>query len=412
MLEYVNVSIAVTVFMGLASGGLLSLVLMSERRQQGSFSIMFGLAGLLAVLGAIGSAAMLESTAAGLLNGVVLLVLSFTLGYTLTTYSVLSRSETKVDVKPPPVQADYAAVICLAPGEPSEYMVRSAAERLELADDAADMPGALLRPFYMRDLKGKYAAIGGSPYKDYYNQLIAKVQSRLEQTHRLYPAFYSDKPRLAEAVAGCINEGVSRIIVLHLRVADPPDSVLSGDPLKSVDLRKHGVIMSEAGPLWDTTLLPQIYVRRALETMAQVGDSVEEIGLLLVGRGHPAGGGEASVRRQEQEETFQRRVRRALLKVGFAEERVVVSWLRHGSPSVPDALGALADSGCKSVYWMPSTYPADGVNTLFDIPAQMESVAPARGVKLVALGAWNADDLAAQEITSRVRAISRVVSNR
>ncbi|HKP51868.1 MAG TPA: ferrochelatase [Chloroflexia bacterium] len=412
MPEYVNVSIAVTVFMGLASGGLLTLVLLSSRRQQTSFSIMFGLTGLLAVLGAIGSAAMLQSTAAGLLNGLVLLVLSFTLGYTLTTYSVLSPRREKVEIDAPPVRVDHTAVICLAPGEPPDYEMRSAAERLELADDAADVPGALLRPFYMRDLKGKYAAIGDSPYRDYYTQLVQKVQSRLDSTHRVYPAFYSDEPHVAQAVATCVEEGVRQIIVLHLRVADPPDSVLAGELLEGLELQKHDVTVSEVGPLWDTTLLPQIYVRRVLEAMAQVGDSVEEVGLLLVGRGHPTSGGDASVKRQEQEETFQRRVRRALLKVGFSHERVVIAWLRHGSPSIAEALDALVNGGCKSVYWMPSTYPADGVNTMYDIPAQLGQVSAARGVKLVALGAWNADDLAAQEITSQVRAASRAASGR
>src|SRR5215217_7369001 len=128
--------------MGLASGGLLALVLMSNPRQQTSFSIMFALTGLLGVLGAIGSATLLSSTASGLLHGVVLLILSFTLGYTLTTYSVLARRDRKVEVNPPPEEGEHVAIICLGPGEPPEYNVRNAAERLEFADDSADVPGA------------------------------------------------------------------------------------------------------------------------------------------------------------------------------------------------------------------------------------------------------------------------------
>ncbi len=392
--------------MGLASGGLLTLVLMAHRKQQVSFSIMFALSGLLAVMGAIGSAALIQSTSAGLLNGVVLLVLAFTLGYTLTTYSVLSRSTRKIRVKPLTVPPECTAIICLAPGEPPDYSVRNAAERLEFADDAADVPGALLRPFYMRDLKGKYKAIITSPYKDYYTQLAQKVQSRLDATHKVYMAFYSDTPKLTDTVIRAIEDGAARVIILHLRVSDPPDLVLAGDLLKGLDLRDTDVTISEAGPLWDTGLLPQIYVRRVLEATAQVGDNTEDVGLLLVGRGHLASG-EASARRQEQEETFQRRVRRALVRVGFANERVVVSWLRNGSPTVEEALAALVASGCKSIYWMPSTYPADGINTLYDIKAQMESVVDRQDVKLVSLGAWNADDLAAQEITTRVRQANR-----
>ncbi len=315
MLAYVNVSIAVTVFMGLASGGLLTLVLMASRRQQVSFSIMFGLAGLLAAMGAIGSAALLQSTAAGLLNGVVLLVLSFTLGYTLTTYSALSRRDRRVKVNRPHSQEGHTAVILLATGEPPEYDVRNAAERLEFADDAADVPGALLRPFYMRDLKGKYAAIGRSPAKEYYTQLAQKVQSRLDATHRVYSAYYSDEPRLADSMARAIEEGAGRVIILHLRVSDPPDGVAAGELLRGLDYESYDVTISEAGPLWDTGLLPQIYVRRVLEAATQVADNTESVGLLLVGRGHPAGTGatESSQRRQEQEETLQRRVRRALL---------------------------------------------------------------------------------------------------
>jgi protoheme ferro-lyase len=215
---------------------------------------------------------------------------------------------------------------------------------------------------------------------------------------------------LTTSVATAIEEGANRVIILHLRVADAPDAILSGDLLKGLELKDYEGTVSEAGPLWDTGLLPQIYVRRVLEATAQASDNTENVGLLLIGRGHPVGASEASARRHEEEETFQRRVRRALLRVGFNEAQVIAGWLRHGTPTIAEALSTLIDAGYKSIYWMPSTYPADGVNTLFDIPAQMENVAEAHGVKLISLGAWNADDLAAQEITSRVRQAARAVS--
>lgn len=299
------------------------------------------------------------------------------------------------------------AIICLGPGEPPEYEVRNAADRLELADDVADVPATLLRPFYMRDLKAKYAGIDGSPYREYYTQLIEKVQSRLDTSQRVYGAFYSDRPGLAQTVARAVGEGASRVILLHLRVSDPPDAV-PGELLKRLDPGQFDLRINEAGPLWDTNLLPQVYVRRVLETMAQLGNSIEELGLLLIGRGHPVAASETSKERHRQEETFQRRVNRALQKVGFDERQIEICWLRHGYPTVPEALERMVKSGCKAVYWMPTTYPADGVNTLFDIPAQMAQVPNQGEIKLVPLGAWNADDLAAQEVTSRVRAAVRV----
>jgi protoheme ferro-lyase len=407
MISNVNISIALTVFMGLASGGLLSLVLMSTRRQQTSFTVMLALTFLLALLGAFGSASSTENLAAGLTTGIVIMVLSFALGYILTTYSALSSSAERSDAREPAEKTDMVAVILLAQGEPPQYEVRNAARRLELADDRADVPPPLLRPFYMRDLKGKYASIGQSPSRDYYLQLADKVQSRLDSRHKIYSAFYSDQPTYKEAIRQAIEDGARRIVVVHVRVSDPPDAILSDELLEGLRLESREIAMVHIGPLGEGNLLPQLYVRHIMETAAQAPDQAEEVGLLLIGRGHPLTH-DSSIVRMEQEEEFVGRVREAILKMGFPEWRVRVAWLRHGTPTIPEALNRLAEGGCKIVYWMPATYIADGVNTLYDIPAQMEGVASQHNLKLVSLGAWNGDSLAAQEIASRVRALSKV----
>ena len=43
---------------------------------------------------------------------------------------------------------------------------------------------------------------------------------------------------------------------------------------------------------------------------------------------------------------------------------------------------------------------------MFDVPALLEPLAREKGVSLSPLGAWNADDLAAEDIATRVRAVS------
>ena len=409
MISNVNVSIALTLFMGIASGGLLALTLMATRRQQISFSFMLALTLLLATLGAISLAADTESLTAGLASGMVILVLSGALGYILTTYSVLSSASERGDIREPAERTGVTAVIILAQGEPPHYEVRSAARRFERADDRSDVPPPLLRPFYMRDLKGKYVDIGRSPSREYYFQLAAKVQSRLDSSHRVYPAFYSDSPTYKEAVCEAIEDGARRIIVAQARTSDPPDMVRSGELLDRVRLESRKIELIQLEPLWDGELLPQIYVRQVMEAAAQNPDRTEESGLLLIGRGHPVTS-ESSERRMEQEEAFLSRVQDAILKIGFPEWRVRVAWLRYGSPTIPEALGRLIEGGCSIIYWMPSTYVADGVNTLYDIPSQMEDLAARHNVKLVSLGAWNADSLAAQEIAARVRAATRTTA--
>lgn len=404
---YLNISIGLVVFMGLASGGIMSLVLMSERRQQANFTIMLALAMLLTIGGAAGMVAALPNLVASLTNALVLMVLSFALGYTLTTFSILSPSTKKQELPPPEPRPAYtpAAVILLMQGEPPDYSVWSAARRLELADDPGDVPPVLLRPFYMRDLKVKYAATGPSYYRGYGQQLCEEIQSRLDTGYRVYLAFYCDHPTLAEAAAQAVEAGARRIILAHVRVTDPPDPVMRGDLLEGLKGQNMGIKVTQVGPLWVSNLLPQIYRRRVLEAVPQA-ENADDIGLLLIGRGHGTAGDSATAR-QAQEASFQRKVRQALLSVGFDESRVATGWLRH-MPNCAEALQGLINAGCKSVYWMPSTFVADGLNTQYDIPAQVTALAAEKGVKLFPLSAWNADDLVAEEIVAYVRAAGGV----
>lgn len=136
------------------------------------------------------------------------------------------------------------------------------------------------------------------------------------------------------------------------------------------------------------------------------------IGLLLVGRGHPAPDPReqrSSDKRYRQESDFQNKVRQALIKVGFDESQVAIGWLRSNSPTVAEALELLISVGCKSVLWLPSAFSADGVNTLCDVPTQIDSKAREHGIKLASLGAWNADDLTAEDIAARVRAVTDAI---
>lgn len=407
MSTWFNISIALVVFMGLASGGMFSLVLMSNRKQQLSFSIIFALLLTLALLGAISSVSIIHDLTGGLANSIVLLVLACTLGYALTTFSVLSAGRIKptLDASKRPLTIDSqerTEVILLAPGEPTEYNTRHAARRLEMADDPVDRPPLLLRPFYMRDIKGKYNSIGPSPYRESHIELANKVQSRLDSTHRVKVAFYSDEPSLAAATADALQGGAKHIITAHIRVTDPPDSVLTGDLYEGINPEQYGATLHHTKPLWDSQLLPQIYVRRLIEALPHIGADTADIGLLIVGRGHIQTG-ESSITRYTQELNYLRRVREALVRMGFDENRVVIGWLRH-SATAAESLQTLIADGAKVVYCLPVSFPADGINTLFDIHSQVDTIVKAHGIKFVSLGGWNADDLAAEEIAAYVRA--------
>ena len=409
MSTWFNISIALIVFMGLASGGMFSLVLMSNRKQQTPFTITLALLLLTAVLGAIGAVSMRDDIAGGLANSSVLLILAITLGYALTTFSVLSTSRRKPGPKIgtsslPSEPVGRTDVILLALGEPPEYNTRHAAKRLELADDTVDVPPPLLRPFYMRDIKSKFQATAPSPYRESHIELARKVQSRLDNAHRVSVAFYSDEPELAEKMAALIKEGARRIVIAHLRVTDPPDAFTTDDLYDGINPEMYGVTVRQTQPMWDSQLLPQIYVRRMIEALPHTGPDTTEVGLLLVGRGHIQSSKTAAARYTE-ESNFLRRVRDAILRLGFEENKSAIGWLRH-SPTVAESLQSLVAVGCKTVYCIPASFTADGLNTLYDIRAQVDPIVKANNIKLISLGGWNADDLAAEDIATYVRAAS------
>jgi sirohydrochlorin ferrochelatase len=403
LFPYLNVSIALVVFMGVASGGLLALFLMAGRRQEISFAIMFALAATLALLGVVGATTSPEGTQARLANALVLFGLSFALGYALTSVSVLSPRRKKWNPNKPLEKGRRPAVILVAPGEPPEYSVTSAAKRIEIGDESGKSPPTLLRPPRMYRLKRKYGRIGKSPYRANHLELANKVQARLGPGHRVYVAFYADQPALPEMMAQAIEEGAPEIVIANVGVIDPPDAFVSGDLFEGIDPRAYGVAVRRLEPLWSSELLPQVYVRRALEAVPQLDVDPAEVGLLLVGRGQQAANGSAS-NRQLQEESYQRRVREALVRAGFDETRVLLSWLnRHPLPE--EGLHDLVRAGCRSVYWLPSSFPSDDTQTLADITGRLERAAAQQGIGLASLGGWNADDLAAEEIATQVRAL-------
>ena len=64
-----------------------------------------------------------------------------------------------------------------------------------------------------------------------------------------------------------------RVVIAHVRVPNPPDPVMADELYERLDPSRYGVQTMEVGPLWDSDLLPQIYVRRVLEAVPQVDET-------------------------------------------------------------------------------------------------------------------------------------------
>lgn len=417
------VVLAIIVTMGMMGGGMVALTLMAPRRNQNLFGLLV-LFALVLGLAAVVVAALDSLTRAPALNWWLLvgeyvgnLFLAGILGYAVTTFFVLNRPVAR-DPELPDRQAsaeaagdgpDKTAVLYFVPNEPPEYNLSVIAPGLEIQDYRQGLPPALLRPFYLHTLREKYTQIGHNPTRELHLRLAQKVQDRLARRARVYICFYNDQPGLAEAAAMAIRDGARRLIVLHARLTDPPPQVRVPDLLASIRPERYGVTVVETTPLWDSELLTRLWVRRAQS--AAPAEQRPQAGLLLVGHGHPVPGRAAPrgtgpdeiLRRQNQEMSFQKRVRQALIRGGFDEDKVVIGWLHWQEPRLPGALSQLLTERCFPIYWLGTGFPVDGLATLHDIPRLLQKATPPGVAPAQALGAWGDDDLVAEALVDRAK---------
>jgi protoheme ferro-lyase len=412
--------------MGMVAGGMAALAMIGPRRVQN----LFGIGALFAIVGGIIAALsgvllhrlgvnmpVQPSLAPALLNSLLNLILSGVIGYAVTTFFVLSY-KVEPDMERPDVAEAQAAqatngrtaVMYFVPGESEEYDVRVVARGFETVDYPHELPPTLLRPLYTIDLKRKYDAIGHSPYRDVHFRLAQKVQERLGRRYKVYIAFYNDTPLLPDAAAEAVRDGARRIVVLHPRVTNPPPGVRAADLRDTLILARYGVSLVETAPLWNADPLARIFVRRALAATETLDR--ESVGLIVLGLGHPLlrrslpTDESNTFQRQNQELAFQKRVRQALIRAGFDDDKVVLAWLRWQHPTLEAAYAQLIAEGCRHIFWIGSGLTADGLITLYDIPERLRLPAATSGVPVLPLGPWNDDDLVAETLVERVKAVA------
>jgi protoheme ferro-lyase len=410
------ISLVITVVMGIMAGGMVALALIGPRHMQN----IFGILALFGVVLGLAAAVIGQPQLSTLINNLLDLILSGFIGYAVTTYFVLAY-QPKPDLTPPPLaevqtaQRDgpgKIAVIYFAPGEAAQYDGRIAARGFDTIDYPEALPPTLLRPLYLNDLKRKYEAIVTSPHRAIHLQLAKKVQDRLGKRYKVYIAFYNDQPRLTEVAAEAVRDGSRRLIVLHARLTSPPPTVKPEEWLDSLRLKRYGVRVTETAPLWNSDLLPRVFVRRALA--ATEGLDRATVGLMLIGQGHPlprrtlpeAKDAPPPLQRQNQELTFQKRVRQALIRAGFPDDQVVPAWTQWQHPTIEGAYAQLVAESCPRIFWIGTGLMTDSVLTLYDIPAILRVAAERSGVEVTALGPWNDDDVVAEALVERVKQVA------
>ena len=76
--------------------------------------------------------------------------------------------------------------------------------------------------------------------------------------------------------------------------------------------------------------------------------------------------------------SFQKRVRQALIRAGFTDDKVVISWLNWQEPTPAGAQRQLLAEQPSAIYWLATGFPTDGLATLYDIPTLLRAGLPPR----------------------------------
>ena len=99
-------------------------------------------------------------------------------------------------------------------------------------------------------------------------------------------SFLDDEPRPDAAVITALNEGASQIIACEVFVSISNHTLEGEELIKKLNCQDYGVQLVFTEPLWNSSQLQSMFLKRANESLGQT--SKLKAGILLVGHGQPS----------------------------------------------------------------------------------------------------------------------------
>ena len=376
--------------LALLCGAFYMLYLVSQPQRM-SLWLALALGGTFAVLACTGAA----PNASQRLGLGLLALACLAAGYLAATRIFLAQTEPRR--LPPLTRAPgapgdgHTAVIYLTHGEPQAYSYMPWIETFhELDGDRVSFIPWPARPFFLFKLRNEYLEAGGSFHNRQHQQMLHSLVEALPEAAasgtRFYLSFLDSDPRPDEAAIQALNEGASRLVLLHVFITQSSHTQAGEAMLAAVGPEKFGVPVCIAGPLWDSETLQQGFVSIA---EAQRGDlDPGQVGILLVGHGQPDDWDAIYPTQTEQETLYRQGIRQRLAVAGYRPENISLAWMEFKKPGVTEAAAALAKNGVRRMLVFSCSISADSLHSAIEVPAMVAAAHLPAEIEVRNLGAW------------------------
>jgi ferrochelatase len=263
----------------------------------------------------------------------------------------------------------------------------------------------------LREVRRRYEAIGGkSPLHAIGQEVAAKLEARIGLPVRLAMRLWKPYPK--EVLAGLLDEGVDRVVVVPLaqhsahvygEAVESAAGELAGEGRKSLRLLRAsnwGREPSLTRAYADAIALGLRQTPDVARGRVRVLMTAHSLPLAVVRSGDPY---ESEVRASAAA------IAEALGPDGPGAEVVFQSQGMGGGdwlgPSLVEGLDAARDAGIRHVLVAPIGFLADHVEILYDIDVEARALAADRGMSLTRTRSLNASDALIDALESVVRAL-------
>lgn len=330
-------------------------------------------------------------------------------GYLAATHKVLARADErrlpKLTRRPDDPGLGHTAVIYFTHGEPETYDPIGWLNQFREFDEQkiAFVP-VFARPFFLYALRNKYLQVGRSDHRRTHQQMIASLENAFRQqgdvTTCFYLCFLDDHPRPDAALVQALNEGASRLVISEVFLTISNHTAEGEALIKAVLVNFPDLPVRFTGPLYDSPILPQMFVQRANLHNGFVDKS--QVGILLVGHGQPDEWDQEWPTETEQEIGFRLGVLDHLEADGYRRENMSLAWMEFKAPKPAKKVEEFAHRGLQKILYFPAAISADSLHSQYDIPDLVHKARVPKDLAMVNLGAWNDDPLVIQAIKEKI----------
>ena len=239
-----------------------------------------------------------------------------------------------------------------------------------------------------KGVKGQYKALRKKDYEldpcnADYNVILEELQSKFPDDP-VDLGLMDDRPFIEEKVIASVNNGVSRVIVVHTMIGVSSHTEEIVDRVEGLGLRRKGVEFVFTEPLWNDEAFIKHKVHRVLDLIG--GTDKSKVGVAILEYGLPAipTPGRLAWASVESNARYAQAYMKKLEQNGITN--LMAGYLRWLKPDLAECARALAEKGATHIVfdWF---HVARNLHSILDIPNHFEKLQlELPDIKLVMVG--------------------------